>query len=101
MFQPRSDEPILAKRCRQRLGENIARAIGIYLQENMFTLQLLPKPRTAKKESLMEKQRRNILEDQRQQIEILYYQALEKRRLDDAQALKANLEEIERELSRL
>jgi hypothetical protein len=66
----------------------------------MFSLQYLPKPLN-KNETPRQRQQRLVLEEQRDQIQVALYQALEKRRFDDARSLKENLEEIQQEMAKL
>jgi rabenosyn-5 len=94
--------------CMQKLQKNIYQSVAIYLQENMFTLQALPKlqestdkpspppPLNPEAQTFA-----SVLEEQKIQLEKNIEDAKKQRRFDDVKALQQSLNEIEAELQRL
>jgi rabenosyn-5 len=102
----------------QRIHSNIFMSANQFLQNHMFTLQLLPKilpasssvnatplsasstagqqQRNSENEQLL-----NVLFEQKSQVELYIEDATKKRKFDDVRSLQMNLDEINKEIQRL
>ena len=78
----------------QRLQKKIRQATVQYLQENMFTLESLPKEKNSNSSMV------DILYEQKASVEEQISNAIKHRRLEDAQILRLNLKELENEITR-
>jgi hypothetical protein len=96
----------------QRLQDNIYFSIIQFLQNHMFTLQLLPNlepPSPLGKQSFTASEKETmkdledeimVLQEQSKQVEAYLVDATSRRRFEDAQMLKESLDELTLELSR-
>ena len=97
----------------QRLQDNIYISTIHFLQERMFTLQLLPSPEDHQKsknkgQKLTKEQKAMrdalvneiaVLEEQKEQVQSFLMEAMSRRRFDDAQMLKESVDELLLEIS--
>lgn len=91
-------------RDRERLGKNIYQNISTFLQDNMFTLQALPKLISSNDTSDAKPTTVDpvvvVLEEQKQQLMKSIEENKKARRFEDVKILQQNLSEIERELQK-